>query len=108
MLDLELRLIDDLVDLTRISAGKLNLREAVIDLYESLKGAIEVCRDDIRDNQLELITHHDAASSLVNGDSVPLQQVFWNLIRNAVKFTPEGGVINISVDNNAVARFRLW
>jgi signal transduction histidine kinase len=98
--DLELRLIDDLVDLTRINAGKMNLHEGVVDVYDALTAAIDVCRDDVRENQLDLLTHFDAVNSMVKGDSVRLQQVFWNLIRNAVKFTPEGGVIRVSVDNS--------
>ncbi|HWE02253.1 MAG TPA: HAMP domain-containing sensor histidine kinase [Tepidisphaeraceae bacterium] len=97
--DLEIRLIDDLVDLTRISAGKLQLREAVVDVCTALNGAIDVCRDDVREHQLELITEFAARDSFVNGDPVRLQQVFWNLIRNAVKFTPEGGIIRIRLDN---------
>jgi signal transduction histidine kinase len=100
--DLEIRLIDDLVDLTRISAGKMQLRPAIIDLNEPLKAAIEVCRDDIGEKQLELVTDFKAGDSLVNGDAVRLQQVFWNLIRNAVKFTPERGIIRISSHNDNV------
>src|SRR5665213_1740038 len=93
--DLEIRLIDDLVDLTRISAGKMHLRETTVDVNDTVKRAIEVCAADVGEKQLELIAEYQAADSLVSGDPVRLQQVFWNLIRNAVKFTPEHGVIRI-------------
>jgi len=101
--DLEIRLIDDLLDLTRISAGKMQLREGIIDIYEVIGAAIDVCRDDIRENQLDLVTEYVAPASRLNGDPVRLQQVFWNLIRNAIKFTPEGGAIRIRVDNSVAA-----
>jgi signal transduction histidine kinase len=93
--DLEIRLIEDLVDLTRISAGKLRLREEPVDVHEPLRAAIEVCEADLREKGLELATDLAATESHVSGDPVRLQQIFWNLLRNAVKFTPAGGRISI-------------
>jgi signal transduction histidine kinase len=97
--DLEIRLIEDLVDLTRISAGKLRLREEVIDVHEPLRAAIEVCEADLRDKGLHLATDFAATQSHVRGDAVRLQQIFWNLVRNAVKFTPTGGRISVGTRN---------
>jgi signal transduction histidine kinase len=97
--DLEVRLIDDLMDLTRINAGKMNLHMAVMNLYDAVKAAIEVCQDDVQEKQLNLVTEFAATAPHVRGDSVRLQQVFWNLLRNAVKFTPQNGVITIRVEN---------
>jgi signal transduction histidine kinase len=93
--ELERRLIDDLVDLTRISSGKMSLQCQPIDLHEPLAQAIRVCEREAADKGLRLSTHLDAARTLVNGDAVRLQQVFWNLLRNAVKFTPAGGAVDI-------------
>ena len=97
--DLEIRLIEDLVDLTRITAGKLRLREQVLDLSGPLKAALDVCQGDIRDKQLDLNVSVSADGLQVFGDPVRLQQVFWNLIRNAVKFTSEGGRISVRAYN---------
>ena len=94
--DLEIRLIEDLVDLTRISVDKLQLRQERLDPHEPLKAAIEVCRGDLRDKGLELTVGLAAEACTVEGDPVRLQQVFWNLLRNAIKFTPAGGTIRIT------------
>ena len=95
--DLEIRLIDDLVDLTRISTGKMHLREEIVEITEPIHAAISVCKEDIRDKELELTVNSTTVESRVLGDPVRLQQVFWNLIRNAIKFTPERGRISIDM-----------
>lgn len=105
--DLEIRLIDDLVDLTRISTGKMHLREEIVELREPIKAAIEVCAEAIRGKGLELNLDLADGESKVKGDSVRLQQVFWNLIRNAIKFTPEGGRISVTARNSAAAFARV-
>jgi signal transduction histidine kinase len=97
--DLEIRLIDDLVDLTRISTGKMHLREEIVRINEPLDAAIAVCREDIREKQLDFTVSANAAELQVKGDPVRLQQVFWNLIRNAIKFTPERGRITVTTRN---------
>jgi signal transduction histidine kinase len=102
--ELETRLIDDLVDLSRIGSGKLHLERRALDLHEPLTQAIRFCHADVRERQLELVTELNAAHSAVLGDPVRLQQVFWNLIRNAIKFTPEGGRIVIRSFNVDAAR----
>jgi signal transduction histidine kinase len=95
--DLEIRLIDDLVDLTRISTGKMHLREEVIEISQPLQAAIAVCREDIDSKRLEMKVQTTAAQSHVMGDPVRLQQVFWNLLRNAIKFTDQGGQISATI-----------
>jgi signal transduction histidine kinase len=97
--DLEIRLIDDLVDLTRISSGKMHLKEEAVDISEPLKAATAVCQEDFHQKRLEFAVNSTAGESTVLGDPVRLQQVFWNLIRNAIKFTPEGGRIAVTVRN---------
>jgi signal transduction histidine kinase len=97
--DLEIRLIEDLVDLTRITTGKLRLREEAVDAHEPLRAAIEVCEADVCEKGLCLTTDLAATATRISGDPVRLQQIFWNLVRNAVKFTPAGGRIHISTRN---------
>jgi signal transduction histidine kinase len=94
-LDLETHLIDDLLDLTRMTGGKLQLRREIIDVHLCLKQAIEFCQADIDAKGVQLATKLDATRHLVDADASRLQQVFWNLIKNAVKFTSAGGWIII-------------
>jgi signal transduction histidine kinase len=92
---LEVRLIDDLVDLSSITSGKLRLAQADIDLHQPLLAAIQSCEESIGQKQIKLTVDLVATHTSVVADSVRLQQVFWNLLRNAVKFTPDGGSIHV-------------
>src|SRR5205823_7581851 len=85
--ELEARLIDDLLDLTRLSRGKLQLQLRTADAHELMRHSIEIVRKDIEDRHLRLSVAPDAPSHQVNVDPPRLQQVFWNLLRNACKFT---------------------
>jgi PAS domain S-box-containing protein len=93
--DLEARLIDDLLDLTRITRGKLSLEHNPLDLHAVLRDAVGVVRPDAQQKGLELELSLDADVAKVTGDAVRLQQVFWNLLNNAVKFTQAGGRIRV-------------
>jgi len=97
--ELEARLIDDLLDITRISKGKLQLSFEITSVHETLLRAYEICREDILQQNLDFEFRLRAAHEHVNGDPARLQQVFWNLIKNAVKFTPEGGRIAVETSN---------
>jgi signal transduction histidine kinase len=100
--DLEARLIDDLLDITRITRGKLELRKEVVDLHQQIREAVGTCcGSDIQNKKLNVSIHADAARHDVFGDPARLQQVLWNLIKNAVKFTPERGRIEIKTSNLA-------
>jgi PAS domain S-box-containing protein len=94
-LDLEIHLIDDLLDVTRITGGKLQLRREITDVHPCLQQAIAICQGEIEGKGLQLAIKLGAPRHLVDGDASRLQQVFWNLIKNAVKFTPAGGRIAI-------------
>jgi signal transduction histidine kinase/CheY-like chemotaxis protein len=97
--ELEARLIDDLLDVTRISKGKLQLSFEPICVHQILQRAYEICRNEIEAKNLEVIFRLRAAHTHVDGDPARLQQVFWNLIKNSVKFTPEKGQITIETVN---------
>src|SRR5881394_560151 len=93
--ELEARLIDDLLDLTRVSKGKVELRLATVDAHDLLMEALKVCQADINTKALKVTTELKAEDHHVRADRARLQQIFWNLRKNAVKFTPSGGSIRI-------------
>jgi signal transduction histidine kinase/CheY-like chemotaxis protein len=97
--ELEARLIDDLLDVTRISKGKLQLSLETASVHEILQRSYEICREDIAAKDLKIEFRLRAESAFVEGDPARLQQVFWNLIKNSVKFTPEKGRIVIETLN---------
>lgn len=100
---LEARLIDDLLDLTRITHGKLKLEQQGCDLHSVLRDALTHVQPEMAEKELKLATSFKAKPSTVLGDSVRLQQVFWNILKNAVKFTPEGGRIAVETRLNSAA-----
>jgi PAS domain S-box-containing protein len=91
--ELESRLIDDLLDLTRIAKGKLEMDLVTVDVHESVNNVLEMCREEVYSKGLRLEVRLGAKRHHARADSARLQQVFWNLIKNAVKFTPDGGTI---------------
>jgi PAS domain S-box-containing protein len=96
---LEARLIDDLLDLTRISRGRLALRPESCDVHSLINLVVEIVRHDAREKRIDIALDLAAERNTLVGDPARLQQVFWNLLRNAVKFTPAGGHIRISSRN---------
>jgi signal transduction histidine kinase len=97
--ELEARLIEDLLDLTRVVRGKMHLQSNVLDLEVLTRQAIEITKSEITDKQIQMTVTLNAGSTNVIGDAARLQQVLWNLIKNAVKFTPLGGNIEIYSSN---------
>jgi PAS domain S-box-containing protein len=97
--ELEARLIDDLLDLTRIAQGKLRLNIDAVDVHSLLGSVIEICTPDIHNKNLQIVLDLQSTRYHVMGDSARLQQVFWNLIKNSIKFTPTGGRIMIRSAN---------
>src|SRR6184192_384927 len=97
--ELEARLIDDLLDVTRIAKGKLQLSFEVVNVHEILRRAYEICREDLAKKSIEVKFELDAQGVHVEGDPARLQQVFWNLVKNSVKFTPANGRITIMTSN---------
>ena len=99
--ELEVRLIDDMLDLTRISRGKLDLHLETVDVHGLLNRTFQMCQSDMHNKRLKLVLELAAVEHHVTGDPARLQQVFWNLGRNAVKFTPESGQVVIRTRNDA-------
>jgi PAS domain S-box-containing protein len=97
--ELESRLIDDLLDLTRITRGKLQITHKPVDLHDTLLLALDICRADTAAKGVRFVTRLDATFHYVSAEAVRLQQVFWNLVRNAVKFTPGPGTITVTTKN---------
>jgi PAS domain S-box-containing protein len=89
--ELEARLIDDLLDVTRIGQGKLELHREVLDIHAALRAALEVCQGEVETKKLKVSLELWAEVHHVWADPARMQQVFWNLIKNAVKFTPAAG-----------------
>ncbi len=98
--ELEARLIDDLLDLTRISKGKVQLSFEVVDAHSLLQNALDIYQSEIQRKNLALRLDLAAQKVHLRADPARLQQIFWNLINNAVKFTPERGQISISTRND--------
>ena len=99
--ELEARLIDDLLDLTRISKGKVQLNFEIVDAHTLLQNALEIYHTEIERKHLVLRLDLAAQKVHLRADPARLQQIFWNLINNAVKFTPENGQIHISTSNDS-------
>lgn len=97
---LEARLIDDLLDLTRIAQGQLRLRSEPCDAHSLIGLAVEIVRDDALAKAIAIERNFGADLSGLVADPARFQQVIWNLLRNAVKFTPKGGRISIRTRND--------
>jgi PAS domain S-box-containing protein len=97
--ELEARLIDDLLDLTSIARGKLSLNFTTVALDTLMSSALDMSVSDLRVKGLTLDTRFEAGASLVLGDGARLQQIVWNLMKNAVKFTPADGRIEVRTWN---------
>ena len=96
---LEARLIDDLLDLTRITRGKLDFRGQRCDTHSLIGLAIEIVSDDAMTKGISIQREFTARYSGLNADPARFQQVIWNILRNAVKFTPRGGNVMVNTRN---------
>jgi PAS domain S-box-containing protein len=98
--ELEALLIDDLLDLTRIAHGKLELHSDAVDIHNTIEHALSISAGDITAKGIRIIRNFEAREHHCWADPARLQQVFWNLVKNSAKFTPEGGRIEIHTRND--------
>ncbi|HEX2972441.1 MAG TPA: PAS domain S-box protein [Tepidisphaeraceae bacterium] len=98
--ELEARLIDDMLDLTGIVRGKLMLKRQLIDICTLLRHTVQTCAPEIDAKELHVAMNLSAKNRWMHADPSRLQQIFWNLISNAIKFTPAGGCIGINCQND--------
>lgn len=103
------QIIEDLLDVSRIITGKLNLEMGLTELESIIKSTLESLYPSIKSKGINLKSNFDSEASIVWGDPDRLQQVMWNLLSNAIKFTPNGGAVEVSVsriESNAQIRVR--
>jgi signal transduction histidine kinase/HAMP domain-containing protein len=105
--ELEARLIDDLLDLTRIGSGKVQLNFEVVDAHTLLQNALEICQAEIDRKHVTRSLNLGAQNVHMRADPARLQQIFWNLINNAVKFTPKNGQVIITTSNDSSGQLRV-
>lgn len=94
--ELEARLIDDLLDVTRIANGKIRLTLSRVDLHECIDHVLKVAQPDITAKQLKVETKLGAKHPVIAGDAARIRQIFFNLFSNAIKFTPKGHWIRVT------------
>lgn len=93
--NVQIQLIEDLLDVSRILRGKLNLNISAVNLASTIEAAIETVRLAAQAKSIQINSEMDSTPCIVSGDSSRLQQVIWNLVSNAVKFTPPGGRVTV-------------
>ena len=98
--ELEVVLINDLLDVTRIAHGKFELKHEAIDVHTAIDQALGISLADVQKKQLHVTKNFTAREHHSWADGARLQQVFWNIIKNAVKFTPAGGELRIRTRND--------
>jgi len=100
-IDLESRLIDDLLDLTRITRDNLQLQLEPLDAHRAIANVLEMCASELGDKRLRLSLELRAENHQVAADPPKFQQIIWNLLKNAIKFTGENGTITVSSSNDS-------
>ncbi|HEY5778359.1 MAG TPA: PAS domain S-box protein [Terrimicrobiaceae bacterium] len=105
--ELETKLIDDLLDLSRITSGKLSLRLESLDLNAAVEQVCDICHSQIQEKGIQLFVVLDATVEMVTADSSRLQQILWNVLKNAAKFTPQGGTIRVTTSRVGAGRMQV-
>ena len=97
---LQSRLIDDLLDTSRIATGKLHFEPSPADLNGAVEAALETVKASAASRQIDLSINLSREPLVVMGEPVRLQQIAWNLISNAIKFTEPGGNVNVTTESS--------
>jgi PAS domain S-box-containing protein len=105
--DHQARLIDDLLDTSRIMSGKLNIERRPVNLVDVVQGAIEVVRASAAAKRIAIEFNPERPAVTIAGDAARLQQIAVNLLSNAVKFTPEAGAVTVSLTSDSSARLAV-
>jgi PAS domain S-box-containing protein len=100
-IELEARIIDDLLDLTRITRGMLSFTREDADVNQIIELVLGMCRPELQRKQLRVLTDFHAVQHHVHTDVSRLQQILWNILSNAAKFTEAGGTITVHTSNDA-------
>lgn len=100
--EIQTRLVEDLLEVSRITSGKLRLEVRDVDLVSIINRAVDSIRPAAEARGVSIERQFDAPALSTSGDADRLQQVVWNLLSNAVKFTPPGGTVAISVQRHAL------
>lgn len=102
------QIIEDLLDVSRIITGKLRINTQPVDLLLIIHAAIDAVRPAAEAKDIKITTHVEAPDSIVRADSERLQQVLWNLLANAVKFTPASGKVDVYLEQHgSLAEIRI-
>jgi signal transduction histidine kinase/ActR/RegA family two-component response regulator len=99
------RLVDDLLEVSRVSSGKIPLQRAPVDLREVVRRSVEVLEYSPRRPGLQIALSLPEQEVLIDGDALRLEQVMGNLLSNAVKYTPDGGSITVEVGSRRTGRW---
>lgn len=105
--EMEARLVDDLLDISRIVQGKTVLRPEKVDAHQQVSHAVQMCQADLEAKEFHLHVKKEAAQSWVEVDVTRFQQALLNVIRNAIKFTPAMGTITILTRNPTPSDFEV-
>jgi PAS domain S-box-containing protein len=100
-IELQARLLEELADFTTVGQHKVRLRPEPIDVHKAVRFVLEICQGEIDAARIVVNLDLRALENIVLADSLRLQQVMWNLVRNAIKFSPSGSGISISSANEA-------
>ncbi len=106
-IELETKLIDDLLDLSCITSGKVELKCDAVDLNEIVRQVCEICRPQMKEKDIRLQTDLSPVAGHISADPVRLRQVLWNVLKNAVKFTPAQGTVRVSTARRGLDRCEI-
>src|SRR5438094_10161407 len=92
-IEVETHLIDDLLDVTRISKGKLDLKFATLDAHKAVLNVVEICRSESAAKRIQVNVAFRAVDNYVTADEARFQQMTWNLLKNAITFSRDNGEV---------------